>query len=203
MSKEIRIYVEGGGNSRLTQGPLRKGFDAFLQPFKNKARTKGIHFQIIMCGGCNDTFQNFLLAIKTHRDAINVLLVDAEKKVDEGNSNADHLRRRKWDLPQTVNPNYHLMVQAMEVLFVADKGALSQYYGKNFRHSALPLNANLEDVTVSQLMSALKNATRETTAGEYRKIQHAAKLLPQLDVLKVRTALPHCNQFFQFLESVL
>ena len=203
MTTEIRIYVEGGGDSKHTQGPLRQGFDAFLKPVKDKARAQGIRFQVIMCGGCNDVYQDYLLALKSHPDAVNILLVDADGPVATGVSNGDHLRRRAWNLPQPFDPRYHLMVQAMEAFFVADADALANHYGQHFRRSSLPTHANLEAVTVTQLAASLKAATYGTVAGEYRKVQHAAKLLPKLDVTRVRRALPHCDQFFLFLDSLL
>lgn len=203
MTSEIRIYVEGGGETRHTKGPLRQGFDAFFKPVKDKARERGVRFQVIMCGGCDDAYQDYLLALKSHPDAVNVLLVDAEGPVAQSDSNADHLRRRAWNLPQPFDPRYHLTVQAMEALFVADADALANHYGQYFHRPALPTHSNLEAVAVTQLANALKAATRGTTAGEYRKIQHAARLLPKLDVVKVRAALPHCDQLFQFLESLL
>ncbi|MEI7833937.1 MAG: DUF4276 family protein [bacterium] len=200
MTAEIRIYIEGGGESKQTQTALRLGFDAFLKSIKDKARERGIRYQVIMCGGCDDAYQAYLLALKTHPDATNVLLVDSEGPVAD--SNGDHLRQRAWNLPQTQNPHYHLMVQAMEALFVADPDTLVEFYGKDFHRNALPKHANLEAVSVSQLADSLKVATRGTTKGEYRKIQHAAKLLPMLNLVRVRTALPHCDKLFTFLDSL-
>jgi hypothetical protein len=156
-----------------------------------------------MCGGCDDAYRDYQLALKSHSDAVNVLLVDSEGPVTADDSNGDHLRQRKWNLPKPFDSCYHLMVQAMEALFVADVDALEQHYGQYFRRTALPTHANLEDITVAQLVGALKTATRETTAGEYRKNQHAAKLLSKLDVVKVRAVLPHCDQLFEFLESII
>ena len=196
MTTEIRIYIEGGGDSALTRGKLRPGFDAFLKSIKDKARV-----QVIMCGSCNDAYRNYLLALKSHPGAVNVLLVDAEGPVAD--SNGDHLRRRAWKLPPTQDPRYHLMVQAMEVLFVADPDTLAQYYGQNFQRNALPKHANLEAVSVQELATALKKATQKTTAGEYKKIHHAAKLLAMINVPRVRTILPHCDQLFNFLDSLI
>ncbi len=141
MTAEIRIYIEGGGDTRHTRGTLRLGFDAFLKSV--------------------------------------------------------------WVLPLPFDARYHLMVQSMEALFVADADALAMYYGQHFRRSALPTHTNLEAVTVTQLAGALKAATRGTTAGEYKKIQHAARILPRLNITRVRIALPHCERLFQFLESLL
>ncbi len=203
MTTEIRIYVEGGGDSQHTKGALRQGFESFLKPVREIARKRKIRFQVIMCGSCQDAYLNYLSALKTHRQAVNVLLVDSEGPVAASDSPGDHLRKRDWKLPRPFDPRYHLMVQAMEALFMADADALVSYYGQNLRRSALPVHANLEEVTVNDLSNALKAATNRTASGEYKKIQHAAKLLQRLNVARVRTALSHCDRFFLYLESLL
>ena len=201
MTAEIRIYVEGGGDSKHTRMSLRQGFNAFLKSIRDKARERRVGFQIIMCGGRDDACQDYLLALRSHQCATNILLVDSDGPV--ANSPGDHLRQRDWHLPQPFDDRYHLMVQAMEAWFVADADALAAHYGQHFNRQALPVHSNLESISVTQLSKALKTATRGTAKGEYRKIQHAAKLLPKLNVVRVRSALPHCNAFFQFLESLL
>jgi predicted ATPase len=53
----------------------------------------------------------------------------------------------------------------------------------------------VEKINKSDLESALKRATKDTSKGEYHKIIHGAKLLEQVDVAKVRSASPHCDRF--------
>lgn len=47
----------------------------------------------------------------------------------------------------------------------------------------------------------MKVATRDTSKGEYHKIQHATKLLALLAVDKVRKVAPHCERLFHTLEG--
>lgn len=42
MVSEIRVYVEGGGNSKDTRARLREGFSGFLRDLVDKARQKRI-----------------------------------------------------------------------------------------------------------------------------------------------------------------
>jgi len=156
-----------------------------------------------MCGSRNDALDDYLHALRSHPQAVNVLLVDSESPVANTDSPGDHLRRRGWNLPHPFDARYHMMVQSMEALFVSDQEALAGFYKQGFHQSALPQHANLEAVSVQQLSAALKAATKQTQKGEYRKIQHAAKILSLLTVACVRKALPHCEKLFLYIESLL
>ena len=81
MVSEIRLYVEGGGDGQDTKAAVRRGFHGFLQALVLLARAKSIRWQIVACGSRQAAFHNFLTALETHRNAFNVLLVDAEGPV--------------------------------------------------------------------------------------------------------------------------
>ena len=81
MVTEIRIYIEGGGDSRSTKDELRGGYRVFLRDIYDLASTKRIRCRIVMCGGRNSAFEDFKTAIQSHPQAFNVLLVDAEAPV--------------------------------------------------------------------------------------------------------------------------
>jgi len=107
-----------------------------------------------------------LLALDTHSDAFNVLLVDSEGPVDNGPK--EHLKSRDgWNLPNISVEHYHLMVQMMEAWLVADRDALSRFYGQKFNVNAIPRDLNVEQIGKQALESALKEATRHTANGEY------------------------------------
>ncbi|HUT03701.1 MAG TPA: DUF4276 family protein [bacterium] len=93
------------------------------------------------------------------------------------------------------------MVQTMEAWFVADKDALSRFYGQGFRKTALPRNPKVEEINKDELNSSLSKATKNTKAGEYHKTRHGPKILELLDAAEVRDAAPHCEQLFQVLEK--
>ncbi len=91
----------------------------------------------------------------------------------------------------------------MEAWFIADIDTLKKFYGQGFRENLIPRNPNVEKIDKDLLESSLKAATRDTSKGEYRKIQHASKLLEQLDVAKVRNAAPNCNRLFTTLTQIM
>lgn len=119
------MYVEGGGEGSQTKAAVREGFQRFLQDIVRAARSRKVRWQIVACGPRQAAFENFLLALDTHPDAFNVLLVDSEGPVNHGPK--EHLKSRDgWNLPDINAKHYHLMVQMMEAWLVADRDALSR-----------------------------------------------------------------------------
>ncbi|MEJ1932322.1 DUF4276 family protein [Nostoc sp. NIES-2111] len=202
MVKEIRIYIEGGGDGKNQKALIRQGFSQFFKPLVEIAKSKKIKWDIIICGSRNNAFRDFQNALKSHPEAFNVLLVDAEAlvKVD---SPWQHLKfRDNWDKPSGVDESQcHLMVQSMEAWFIADVETLKKFYGQDFKENAIPKNSNVETVEKDRLEPSLKAATGKTTKGEYQKIKHASKLLELLDVSKIRQASPYCDRLFTTLEA--
>ncbi|MBO1058746.1 MAG: DUF4276 family protein [Dolichospermum sp. JUN01] len=196
MVKEVRLYIEGGGDSQKTKSLIRQGFSQFFKKLVNKAKTEKIKWNITICGTRNHAFRDFENALKSHPDAFNVLLVDAEAPVTK-NSPWEHLKfRDNWDKPAGVDDdNCHLMGQTMEAWFIADIETLRKFYGQGFKVSGIPKNANIESIAKDNLEPTLKTATANTTKGEYHKIKHAYKLLELLDVDKVSQASPYCDSF--------
>ncbi|RKZ44851.1 MAG: hypothetical protein DRR16_18005 [Candidatus Parabeggiatoa sp. nov. 3] len=198
MVKEIRIYIEGGGDKKDTKKAIRIGFSEFLKDIKQIAQKKRIRWQVIICGSRQNAFEDFNNALKANPNAFNVLLVDAEAPVYT--TPCQHLKRRdNWDLPNIDDEHCHLMVQTMEAWLIADIETLKKFYGQGFKAHSIPSNPNVEEIEKKQLEPSLKAATRHTQKGEYHKIQHASKLLALLDVDKVRQASPHCNRLFTTL----
>jgi hypothetical protein len=211
MVKEVRIYIEGGGDSKDQKTSLRIGFSQFFNQFfeKFQAKTKIIicgHPKIIICGTRSHAFRDFKNALKSHPDAFNVLLVDAEAPVTK-NSPWEHLKfRDNWDKPTGVDDdNCHLMVQTMEAWFIADIETLRAYYKQGFQESGIPKTRNVETIhkegTNNKLERILKTATANTIKKEYHKINHASELLGRIDANKVCQASPYCDRLFKTLIS--
>jgi hypothetical protein len=200
MVSEIRVYVEGGGDDKETKARFRQGFGEFLRDLVCLARSKRIRWQIIACGGRDQAFSDFATALKTHSEAFNVLLVDAEGPVN--NVAWLHLRQRDgWTLSVADDEHCHLMVQMMEAWLAADIEALKHFYGQGFREKALPRHADVEEINKRLLISALEAATGDTTKGKYHKGRHAPQLLERLDAVKVRRAALHCDRLFTTLSK--
>jgi len=203
--KELRIYCEGGGDGPGTKDPFHEGMRSFLKPVIDLARSKRIRFNLTVCGGRRQTYDNFKTAISIHRDAFNVLLVDAEAPVTPSLQNPwQHLKKRDdWNSMSCVADQCYLMVQVMEAWFIADLDALKKFYGQGFNANPIPNNPNVEEIAKEQLEAALKKATGRTQPGEYQKIRHGAKLLARIDRNKVRRASRHCDRLFTTLETKL
>ncbi|MEP7012805.1 MAG: DUF4276 family protein [Acidobacteriota bacterium] len=197
MVREVRVYVEGGGDSRDSKDAIRKGFRHLFQKV-------GIGAQVIACGRRDKAFKDWKLALFSHPDAFNLLLVDAEGAVREGSSSWNHLKTTdpSWQPPLLSEEHCHLMVQVMEAWFIADPEALAAYYGQRFGASALPGRQNVEEIPKGEVESSLKSATKRTQKGEYHKIRHASDLLARIDPAKVRKRAPHCERLLTTLANV-
>ncbi len=197
---EIRIYAEGGGDSRDTKAFLRQGFSAFLRDLNLMARDKRIRWQIVTCGGRNAAFDAFRTAQRQHPQAFNVLLVDSEAPVQM--TPWAHLQQRDaWAVDDVPDDCCHLMTQAMEAWFIADVEALADFYGAGFRENSIPRNPDVEQIAKTELETSLRDATRDTQKGEYHKTRHAWKLLEVIDTQIVRGASRHCERLFTTLQT--
>ena len=165
----VAIYMEGGGNKGNGRAVLRQGMDAFLDPLKQAARAKEIHWKLICCGSRDEALRGFRNALRDGDDSIVVLLVDAEGPVKKKPRAHLHARDR-WDLTDVDDSAVHLMVQMMEAWIVAHADALRRYYGQGFNETALPRAADLERVRKQDLENRLQRATQGTQKGRYRKI---------------------------------
>ncbi len=154
-----------------------------------------------MCGGRSSTFDDYKTALKSHPDALNLLLVDGEAPVN-CDSPWDHLKQRpgdEWDNPGVDDKQCHLMVQTMEAWLIADREILAKYYGQDFQDSALPNNPDVEAVGKVTLAKALKQATRKTKKGEYHKTRHAPAILERIRPSEVRSKASFCDRLFKIV----
>ena len=198
----IAIYMEGGGDGKENRATLRQGMDAFLQPLKEAARNKELPWKLVCCGPRNEAFQRFQNAVNNSADAVNVLLVDAERPVNQ--LPRRHLRDRDgWDLSFAPEETIHLMVQAMEAWIVADSEVLEGYYGQGFRANRLPKATNLETMPKPTIERSLGEATQDTQKGRYHKIRHASDLLKRIDAEKVKARCTHCRRVFEVLGRIV
>lgn len=202
--REIRIYVEGGGDDSDSLARMRHGFGAFLGVLRDCARRKGIRWGITACGGRDQAYDDFVVGLRNLPAMFHVLLVDSEAPVMAATA-WQHLRQRdSWVRPVVAaDDQCHLMVQAMESWLLADRAALARFYGQRFNANALPRTAQIEVFEKARLERAMEQATRRTTKGSYHKILQGAELLRLIDPAKVRAASPHCAAMFAALAARL
>jgi hypothetical protein len=191
----IALYVEGGGDSTASKAALRVGFDALFSELKAAAGALRWHWKTVLCGGRQAAYDRFIHAIDAEPDYIPFLLVDSEEQVTV--TPIQHLRNRdRWRLPESRADHIHLMAHVMETWLIADRAAISDYYGQGFRINSLPVNANLENVSKRDINQALQNATRGTLKERYDKIRDGSALLERVDPAVVRAACAHCERAF-------
>ncbi len=200
MVSEIRIYVEGGGDQRSGKASVQEGFSKFLSSLKERARERHILLYVVACGSRQSAFDAFDIALRQHRDAFNVLLVDAEGPVSQ--SPWKHLRDRDhWSIQGIPDAHCHLMVHVMEAWAIADLETLRRFYGPGFNQKSIPGQEDVESIPKADLERALVRATRNTQKGEYHKIRHGPKILALADVSKVRNRARHCDRMFKTLSN--
>lgn len=191
----MRLYVEGGGDSKVLRTRCRRGFRAFLE----KAGLKGRMPRVVACGNRQDAYDAFVTA-EAGEDGRPFLLVDAEEPVQDSEP-WDHLNRQAgWERPATADDGQcHLMVQIMEAWFLADRSALEEYFGSRFEGNALPGNPNVEEVPKADLLTGLQQATRKTQKGRYDKARHSFELLAVVDPQRVTSVSLHARRFLDSL----
>lgn len=203
MTREIRIYIEGGGDDDDARGRLRDGFRGFLRDIWTEARRRGIRLNIVPCGDGARTVRSFHRALKWHPDAFNVLLVDAEGPVTEAGAQ-QYLRTRdprQWTGARVEDDHRHLMVQMMETWLIADREKLAEYYGNGFHVNSLPDNTNVEQIDKQTLERSLAKATRNTKKKQYHKTNHAPDILECIRPEVVKSKASHCKRLFDTLAA--
>jgi hypothetical protein len=199
----VKVYVEGGGDhNKALQSACRRGFSSFFQ----KAGLEGRMPRIVACGARNRAYDNFRAAHENAGDEdLSILLVDSEAPVSAPDA-WEHVRLRvgdHWDRPPNASDGQiHLMVQAMEAWFHADKEALQEYYGQGFRPASLSQHLNIESIAKADLSAGLLRATRKCGKGEYSKGEHSFEILARIDPGKVRSSSTHAERLLSVLDRI-
>jgi hypothetical protein len=209
----VKLYVEGGGDSQLLKTACRQGFSEFL----GKAGLAGRMPRVVAGGSRNSAYDMFCTSIKAGEPAL--LLVDSEELVkpdaQQGNGTvvADrakwkpwlHLKQRvgdAWVMPAgSEDAHCHLMAQCMESWLLADRDALSRFFGQGFKESALPaVSRPMEELNKPLIYQALAQSTSDCkTKAAYGKGDHSFKLLALIDPAKVFIASPWAQRFIETL----
>lgn len=179
---KAKVYVEGGGDGNMLRTKCRRAFREFLE----KAGLEGRISKIVACGSRRNAYDDFCTALgMASPDEFVVLLVDSEAPVEAMHGPWQHLKARpgdNWDRPPgATDENAHLMVQCMEAWFLADRGAVADFYGNGFLANSLPANPNVEEIPKGRLMNSLAHAVRHTRKGSYDKGSHSFEILAELD----------------------
>ena len=162
---------------------------------------------MIPCGGRKAAFDAFADAVEKETEVHHVLLVDSEEPVVITTSPWAYLQNRSgdgWKKPLAVDDSCcQLMVVCMEAWFLADRAGLKKHFGGNFDEGKLPPENLAESRTKNVIETALRQATRNTPAAEYRKIRDGAKLLSKVNPATIRKHCQWCDRLFTALETVI
>lgn len=195
---KVKIYVEGGGETRAQQVPCRKAFAKLLA----KAGFSRPLPNIIACGSREMTYRDFVNALRfVATDEYPMLLVDSEAILTTTDT-WQHLQQRDgWARPPGAKTDQaQLMITCMETWIVADRVALRDFFGQELNQNALPPEQNLENRSKDDIQTALDNATRACgLKRRYRKGKRSFELLETLSPSTLREQLPH---FRQWLEAI-
>ncbi|WP_428277878.1 DUF4276 family protein [Candidatus Palauibacter sp.] len=197
----IKLYVEGGGDSKALTTDCRRGFRKFFE----KAGLAGQMPRIRACGSRRSAYDDFKAALGNGSE-VPMLLVDAEDPLTAGSS-WEHLRHRagdRWARPTGAsNDHCHLMVQVMESWFLADQPALESFFGQGFQPSALPRNPHIEQIRKADVLRGLTRATKrlETNRESYDKGSDSFEILGRIDPSRVESASPSAKQLLDVLRA--
>lgn len=202
MVKEVRIYIEGGGENERLRTRCREAFRLLLA----KMGYAGKMPKLVACGSRMNAFKNFSDGLKLHPNSWSILLVDSEDPVKNltPDPHSDmawiHLNLRDgWIRPTDTEPYQALiMATSMETWIATDREALKNFFGKDFQENALPSLPTIESQHRKDIFHKLEHATRNCTK-KYQKGDISFKILETLD-----PAILHQNlSQFQRLKATL
>ena len=200
MVEGVNIYFEGSID--LTPG-FRRLFDRHVE----RARRRGIKFNLYAGGSRYETVKDFLDSCRSNPSYLNILLIDSESAVSDVRRSIRALRRhRVWEAGvRCEDGQINFMVQAMEAWFVADRRALVSYFGNRFNANALPSPQNAESIPPNNLVAAIQRGLRRQGRGgrrynRYNKVVDGAALLGLLDHDTVSRHCSHFRRLMDFLD---
>lgn len=201
---KVKIYVEGGGDSKELHARCREGFRKLVEHAGFTQRVPAF----VACGGRESTYDRFKTAASLGVAATYpMLLVDSEDPVEpppgeeiqpESPTAWDHLKRRdNWERPAGVeNEQAQLMVTCMETWIMADRKALKDFFGHSLQSNRLLPEKALETRPHEAVLESLADATRDCGKGKaYRKGKPSFQLLARLDPSVLARHLPHFRRF--------
>jgi hypothetical protein len=194
----LKIYIEGGGDSKNLKARLRKAYRKLLERM-DLPRMPGT----VACGSRNDAFDKFATACANDDDAM--LLVDSEDPVTASTAWQHLASRDGWDPPEDAGDDRaQLMVTCMETWIVADRATLRRVFGSKLRENALPPLQNLEGRSRHDVQNKLEQATAACgRAKRYQKGRRSFQVVGELDPAPLREHLPHFVRFEDALRRLL
>lgn len=199
---KVRIYVEGGGDSKLQHLQCREAFSKLI----NKSGFAGRMPTIVAGGGRNSAYDMFKTAVATAEpNVLPMLLVDSEEPVTKF-STWEHLAEQdQWQRPDAATDDQaHLMATCMETWVVADRAAPRRVFGSALQEGALLPLVDLELRSRVDVQAALEQATRHCGRDRaYRKGRRSFQVLQELDPAVLKQNLAYFRRLLNALNRLL
>lgn len=200
----FKIYTEGSGDINKLQAVGREAMTKFLLQLTLQKPCK-----IIMCGGRQQAYNDFCVAIKSFKAGgdVPLLLVDAEDAVGKNAEPWIHLKSRdKWNKPDgATNDHAYLMVQTMEAWLVCDPSAWKLWKPRIDSSKLSAIHNNNVELIDKEKLEKMCGAVSKSIDLSYLK----SKRLNGFSILKnvkselVRQNSKEAKRFFEFLEVKL
>ncbi len=200
----VRIYIEGGGDSKDLHIRCREGFRRLLE----KCGFEGRMPRLFESGSGYAALQDFTpaLAGSASSGIYPMLLIDSEEPIATPSSPSqvwDHIvaRWRGCRPPGSADDQAQAMVTCVETWVLADRGALRHHYGSELQESPLLPETGLEARARGDVQDALERATRNCGRDRsYAKGRRSFVILAELDPETLKLHLPHFVSFLQALD---
>jgi hypothetical protein len=198
----VKIYVEGGGDSKELHTRCREGFNKLIKKLGFNGRMP----KIVAGGGRKRAYDMFDKAMNSAKknDEYPILLVDSEDPITLGPW--EHLKvRDNWDRPVGADDDQaQMMVTCMETWIMADHEALRKVFGSCLREGTLfPLN-DLEERSRQELLETLESATNDCGKNRgYDKGTCSFQILAILNPKLLEDNLPYFHRFRETLDQHL
>ena len=196
----VRIFIEGGGSGKISDKVFKEAWTKFF----TAAGLTGRMPKIVRGEGRSTTFRKFRTVNRRPNELL-LLLVDSEGPVADGHSTWQHLKARpedNWDKPpDTGDDSAFLMVQIMETWFLADRGALRDFFGPQLNENHFREWPNLEEIHKDTVINALEQAT-SNCQKPYSKGRVSFELLGEINPQTVAAACPHADQLLRYLRAL-
>lgn len=198
----VKLYVEGGGDSKELHSRCREGFRKLLE----KSGFSCCMPQIIAGGGRNGTYNRFRSAFFANHDPniTIILLVDSEDPLTT--SPWTHLNKRDgWERPNGASDDQvQLMVTCMETWIMADRQALRHFFGDCLKENRLLPAIELESRPCHEVQTALDFATRDCGRNrQYHKGDISFQVMAVLTPEILQQYLPNFQRLVDTLHNYL